>query len=60
MEREYLGAAELEEWTGIPESSWRYFAMLNKGPASMKIGRRRVWKRSDVEVWLAAQRAATA
>ena len=61
MEREYLGAPELEAWTGIPESSWRYFAIVGKGPASMKISRRRLWKRSVVEAWLREQeRAATA
>ena len=61
MESEYLSAPELEEMTGTPESTWRYWAMIGSGPTSFKLGRRRVWKRSAVLEWLADQeKAATA
>lgn len=60
MDTEYLSASDLEALTGTPESTWRYFAHVGRGPASLKIGRRRVWKRSTVTQWLAEQEAASA
>lgn len=60
MENEYLSAADLEALTGTPESTWRYFAHVGRGPASLKIGRRRVWKKSTVLEWLADQEKAAA
>jgi prophage regulatory protein len=59
MDTEYLSAEDLEELTGTPASTWRYFAHSGEGPASIKIGRRRVWKRSTVMAWL-AERETTA
>jgi prophage regulatory protein len=56
---DYLGSAALEQMTGIPASTWRYWVLTGTGPKSFKIGRRRVWKRSEVVAWLAAQEAAT-
>lgn len=58
MEKEYLTAPELQELTGTPASTWRYWAHIGSGPPSHKIGRRRVWKRSTVLDWLAAQETA--
>ncbi|ORB70128.1 hypothetical protein BST45_07280 [Mycobacterium shinjukuense] len=55
MQSEYLSAPELAAWTGTPASTWRYWAHLGVGPASFKLGRRRIWKRSVVSAWLAAQ-----
>lgn len=49
---DYLSATELEELTGTPASTWRYWAHIGTGPASFKLGRRRVWKRSTVQEWL--------
>jgi prophage regulatory protein len=57
---EYLGSLDLEQWTGTPASTWRYWAHIGQGPASFKLGRRRVWKRSAVLAWLESQEAATA
>ncbi len=57
---EYLSAGDLEAITGTPASTWRYFAHVGRGPASLKLGRRRVWKRSTVELWLAEQERTTA
>lgn len=51
----YMSASDLEEFTGVPASTWRYFAHTNQGPASLKIGRRRVWKREVIDAWLSAQ-----
>jgi prophage regulatory protein len=56
MENEqFMDAADLEELTGTPKSTWRYWAHIGTGPASFKLGRRRVWRRSTVLAWLADQ-----
>ena len=60
MDNEYLSCVDLETLTGTKASTWRYWAMTGEGPASFKLGRRRVWKRSTVMAWLAEQEAATA
>jgi prophage regulatory protein len=60
VESAYLSAPELEQWTGTPASTWRYWAHIGSGPASLKLGRRRVWKRSVVELWLKEQELASA
>lgn len=55
---DYLDSLDLEKLTGTPASTWRYWAHIGSGPASFKIGRRRVWKRAVIEEWLAAQEVA--
>jgi len=50
-----MTAAELEAFTGTKASTWRYWAHIGEGPASFKIGRRRVWRKSIVMEWLADQ-----
>jgi predicted DNA-binding transcriptional regulator AlpA len=57
---EYLSALDLEKWTGTKASTWRYWASIGQGPASFKLGKRRVWKRSAVMAWLADQEKAAA
>ena len=58
MATHYMTAEELEEMTGTPASTFRYWATVGEGPPSVKLGRRRVWKRDQVEKWLAKQEAA--
>jgi predicted DNA-binding transcriptional regulator AlpA len=55
MDGEYLDSKQLETLTGTRASTWRYWASIGSGPASFKLGRRRVWRRSVVLEWLAAQ-----
>jgi prophage regulatory protein len=55
---EYLDSLELEALTGTKASTWRYWASIGEGPASFKLGRRRVWKRSTVLAWIAEQERA--
>lgn len=57
MSSEYLTAKDIEEMTGTRASTWRYWVTLGQGPASFKLGRRRVWRRETVEAWLAEQEA---
>jgi prophage regulatory protein len=52
---EFLDARALEQLTGIKASTWRYWAYLGNGPASFKLGRHRLWRRSDVMAWIAEQ-----
>ena len=59
MDREFVGSTDLEKLTGTKASTWRYWASIGTGPASFKLGRRRVWKKSAVLAWLAEQEAAT-
>jgi len=56
---DYLGSVALQELTGIPASTWRYWAHIGTGPASFKLGRRRVWRKTDVVAWIAKQQATT-
>ena len=58
MDSDYLSSSDLEALTGTKASTWRFWAMTGKGPASFKIGRRRVWRRSTVMAWLAEQEQA--
>ena len=57
---EFWQAKQVAEHTGIPEGTIRYWVHVGYGPKSFKLGRRRVWRRSVVEEWLAAQEAASA
>jgi prophage regulatory protein len=60
VESEFVDSLELEGMTGTPASTWRFWALLDppQGPPSFRLGRRRVWRRSTVEAWLAEQEAA--
>jgi hypothetical protein len=60
VEREYYYAADLQTITGVPESTWHYYAFAKKGPPSYKLGRRRVWPVAEFRKWEAEQRAAQA
>lgn len=57
MHTEYFDSLDLEELTGTPASTWRYWASQNppQGPPSFKLGRRRVWRRAAVRAWIAEQ-----
>lgn len=60
MDSEYVDSLELEALTGTKASTWRYWASIGEGPPSFKLGRRRVWKRTDVLAWIAEQEQASA
>lgn len=52
---EYMNAHDLEQLTTIPASTWRYWAHIRSGPPSFRIGRRRVWRKTEVLTWIADQ-----
>jgi hypothetical protein len=60
LDREIVYATDLERWTGIPSSTWRFWASVGRGPASFKLGRRRVWRKAVVDEWLAEQQRTSA
>ncbi|QZH68891.1 helix-turn-helix domain-containing protein [Mycolicibacterium farcinogenes] len=45
--------------TGLPAGTLRYFRSTNQGPASFALGRRVVYRRSEVDRWIAEQEKAT-
>lgn len=51
-------AAELSRETGIPASTWRFWAQSGTGPKALKLGGRWFWRRSVIAAWIAAQEAA--
>lgn len=55
---EFWQANQVAQHTGIPEGTIRYWVHVGYGPKSFKLGRRRVWRRSVVEAWLAEQESA--
>ncbi|MFT8180071.1 helix-turn-helix transcriptional regulator [Mycobacteroides chelonae] len=56
---EIIGVELAAEITGLPPATLRYYRHMGRGPASFKIGRRVVYRRSELERWLAEQEAAT-
>lgn len=56
-EPQLLDSLDLERLTGTAASTWRYWAHIGTGPKSFKLGRRRVWRKSEVLRWLAEQEA---
>ena len=59
VENEIVDSLDLEKLTGTKASTWRYWASIGSGAASFKLGRRRVWRKSDVMAWIAQQQIAT-
>jgi prophage regulatory protein len=59
VDDEFVGSTDLEKLTGTKASTWRYWASIGTGPASFKLGRRRVWRKSQVLAWIDDQQAAT-
>lgn len=59
LDNEFLSSTDLEKLTGTRASTWRYWASIGHGPASFRLGRRRVWPKAKVLTWLAEQEAAS-
>jgi len=59
--REYLSTKEVSEMTGISEGTLRFWRHKgDRGPASFALGGKRiVYRRSEVERWIAEQEAAS-
>ncbi len=56
---EILDTQQVSEWTGVPVGTLRYWRHANEGPPSFSLGRRVVYRRDHVALWIAAQERAT-
>ena len=54
---EYLTTQELADLVRAPAETCRFWRHAGRGPRSVKIGRRVLYKRADVEAWLEEQYA---
>ncbi|NKT14932.1 helix-turn-helix domain-containing protein [Rhodococcus hoagii] len=57
--RDVLTTKEVSAEYPFPEATLRWMRHCDRGPASFKLGRRVLYRRSDVEEWIAEQEAAT-
>lgn len=58
--REYLSTKEVSDLTGIPVGTWRFWRHRGQGPESFTLGTKRVvYRRSEIERWIADQEAST-
>lgn len=56
---EYLTTKQVSDQFGFFEGTLRYYRHCGIGPASFRMGRRVVYRRSEVEAWIKAQESAT-
>ena len=56
---EIVGINVVSGMTGATPGTLRYWRANGEGPPSFKMGRRVVYRRSEVEKWIAEQEAAT-
>lgn len=56
---EYMTTVQVSQETGINAGTLRYWRSTNQGPASFSLGKRVVYRRSEVVRWIAEQEAAT-
>lgn len=56
---EYMSTTQVSQETGINPGTLRYWRSTNQGPASFSLGKRVVYRRSEIERWIAEQEKAT-
>lgn len=56
---DYMLTNEVAKERRIPVETLRYWRANDEGPRSFKIGRRVVYRRSEIDAWFAQQEAAT-
>ncbi len=54
-----MGVRAASSLLGIPEGTLRYWRSAGQGPPSFRLGGRVVYRRAELESWIAAQEAAT-
>lgn len=50
-----LRIAEVSDMTGVPVNTLRFWRANSRGPRSAKLGKRVVYRESDVQAWIDAQ-----
>ncbi len=58
-DHELLTIGEAADVVRCPIATLRYWRHLGIGPCSFRVGRRVLYRRGDIETWIAAQREAT-
>ena len=58
-EHELLTITEAAAITRAPLATLRYWRHLGTGPRSFRLGRRVVYRRTDLETWIDAQQKST-
>lgn len=56
---EFMSTGQVSQETGINAGTLRYWRSTNQGPASFSLGKRVVYRRSEVDRWIAEQESAT-
>lgn len=56
---EYLSTNQVSQETGIPTATLRYWRHADQGPASFALGKRIVYRRVEIERWIAEQERLT-
>lgn len=46
---------EVAEMTGMPVETWRTWVARKQGPQPARLGRRLVWRESQIESWIDEQ-----
>ncbi|PXW25056.1 UNVERIFIED_CONTAM: helix-turn-helix protein [Williamsia faeni] len=60
MPDEFLTTKQVsDQWPFLPAATLRYWRHVNEGPASFRAGSRVLYRRSEIERWLAAQEEST-
>ena len=54
-----LSSKQVSEAIGVPVGTLRYWRHCNQGPASFSLGRKVVYRRTEVERWSTDQELAT-
>ncbi|MGJ5667829.1 helix-turn-helix domain-containing protein [Rhodococcus aetherivorans] len=57
--KELLSTKEVSREWGISEGTLRWWRHADEGPASFKLGKRVVYRRSAVEAWVSGQEVAS-
>lgn len=57
--REFLNTREVSDMTGIPVGTLRFWRHKRQGPESFALGKKVMYRRSEVTRWIAEQEAAT-
>ncbi|WP_124708286.1 helix-turn-helix transcriptional regulator [Gordonia insulae] len=52
-----MNTNQVSAYTGIPVGTLRYWRHIGEGPPSFHIGRRVVYRRTEIEHWLSKQEA---
>lgn len=59
MDDQMVGTAQVSAMTGIPQATLRYWRHMGTGPASFCLGRRVVYRVSEINRWVAEREAET-